>query len=90
MQLIPQVILLICTLARPASGETCLAPQQPFVPSDPVAVFEYADLIRRDFEDYIRDIQDYFRCLELERDRAFREATKVTEEYETFLRRAER
>ncbi len=90
MQLIPQVILLIGTLAHPASGETCLTPQQPFVPSDPVAVFEYADLIRRDFEDYIRDIQDYFRCLELERDRAFREATEVTEEYETFLRRVER
>jgi len=55
-----------------------------------VTLSRYADLIREDFEDYIRNIQDYFRCLELERERAFREATRITDEYEAFLRRVER
>jgi hypothetical protein len=35
------------------------------VPNDVQAARDYADLIRRDFELYIRDIQSYFRCLVL-------------------------
>jgi len=41
----------------------------------------YADLIRGDFEAYIADVQDYFRCLDEERARAFVEAREVSEEY---------
>ena len=84
---LPILILLAGSLARPASAESCLAPVRPYVPSDPAAAREYADLIRRDFELYIEDIQSYFRCLEAERARAFEEAREVSEEYGAFLER---
>ncbi|MAB08374.1 MAG: hypothetical protein CML50_20480 [Rhodobacteraceae bacterium] len=78
-------MLLIVFLAGYASAESCIAPSRPFVPSDPQAVRDYADIIRKDFELYIRDIQGYFRCLEEERVRAFEEAREVSEEYGRFL-----
>jgi hypothetical protein len=62
-----------------------LPPPRPFVPSDSEAVQAYADLIRSDFELYIRDIQSYFRCLEVERARAFEEAREVSQDYGRFL-----
>lgn len=68
-----------------AAAETCLAPQRPFVPSDPQAAREYADFIQNDFELYIRDVQNYFQCLDHERTRAFEEAREVSEEYGWFL-----
>jgi len=68
-----------------AQAETCLAPARPFVPNDPAAAREYADLIRKDFEDYISDVQDYFRCMEGERSRAFTEAQEVSQEYGQFI-----
>ncbi|MEY8828875.1 hypothetical protein AB9K34_10735 [Sedimentitalea sp. XS_ASV28] len=83
-------MFLLLILAGTASAESCLAPPRPFVPSDSQAVLEYADIIRRDFELYIRDIQSYFRCLEEERARAFEEAREVSEEYGRFLGLAER
>jgi hypothetical protein len=45
----------------------------------------YADLIRGDFEAYFADVQDYFRCLDEERARAFVEARQVSEEYGRFV-----
>jgi len=78
-------ILLLVVFASPTRAETCLAPMRPFVPNDAASVREYADLIRADFELYIRDIQAYFRCLEAERARAFEEAREVSEEYGRFL-----
>jgi len=80
-----RAILLLTFFANPAIAETCLAPQRPFVPNDPRAAREYADIIRNDFELYIRDIQGYFRCLDDERARAFEEARDVSEEYGRFL-----
>lgn len=71
--------------AAPAQAETCYPPTVPFVPSDPEAQREFADLIRRDFETYIADVQAYFRCLDVERARAFEEAREVSEEYGRFL-----
>ena len=68
-----------------AQAETCLAPARPFFPNDPDAAREYADLIRKDFEDYISDVQDYFRCIEGERSRAFTEAQEVSQEYGQFI-----
>ncbi|WP_412779716.1 hypothetical protein [Phaeovulum vinaykumarii] len=41
----------------------------------------YADLLRADFESYIADIQEYFRCLDAERARALQEAREVSEDY---------
>ncbi len=66
-------------------AQSCYAPERPFVPTDPQDVREYRDLIGRDFETYIADIQSYFRCLEEARARAFEEAREVSEEYGRFL-----
>ena len=66
-------------------AQTCYAPPRSFVPTDPQDVQEYRDLIGRDFETYVADIQAYFRCLEDERGRAFEEAREVSEEYGRFL-----
>lgn len=83
--LLPILIFMGFALASSAGAETCLAPLRPFVPSDPAAAREYAEIIRRDFELYIEDIQNYFRCLETERARAFEEARDVSQEYGAFL-----
>lgn len=78
-------IFLLVFLAGESVAQTCYAPPRPFVPTDPQDVQEYRDLIGRDFETYIADIQAYFRCLEEERARAFEEAREVSEEYGRFL-----
>lgn len=85
LQLIPQAILLSMALAEPASAETCLAPQRPFVPGDPVSLAEFADLIRQEFEVYFQGIPRYLQCLDEERTRAFKEAQEVSQEYEAFV-----
>ncbi|PTA97752.1 hypothetical protein C8254_16525 [Sulfitobacter sp. CB-A] len=90
MHLVPQVILLSAVLGSSASSANCLAPERPFVPSDPQAAREYTDLIQNDFDIYIQDIQSYFRCLDGERARAFQEAREVSEEYGRFLGTLER
>ena len=79
------VLLLWFGYAAPATAEICFPPTVPFVPDDPTAQREHADLIRQDFETYIADVQDYFRCLDTERVRAFEEAREVSEEYGRFL-----
>lgn len=78
-------VFLLVLLAGQAHGQTCYPPERPFVPSDPQDVQEYRDLIGRDFENYVADIQSYFRCLEEERARAFEEAREVSQEYGRFL-----
>lgn len=90
LHLVPQVILLSAVVGSSASSATCLAPQRHFVPSDPQAAREYADLIQNDFEIYIQDIQSYFRCLDDERARAFQDAREVSEEYGRFFGTLER
>ena len=90
LHLVPQIILLSAVVGSSVSSANCLAPQRPFVPSDPQAARGYADLIRNDFETYIQDIQSYFRCFDDERARAFQEAREVSEEYGRFLGSVER
>jgi hypothetical protein len=77
-------VLLVC-VPGPVLAESCFAPSRPFLPSDSQAARDYADIIRSDFEDYIQDIQSYFRCLDGERARAFEEAKAVSEDYGRFL-----
>jgi hypothetical protein len=72
-------------LTEGASASSCSPPPRPFVPSDPRSARDHADIIKGDFELYIRDIQSYFRCLEEERVRAFEEAREVSQEYGRFL-----
>ena len=76
--------LLIC-VPEPVLAESCFAPPRPFLPSDSRAILDYEDIIRQDFENYISDIQSYFRCLDGERARAFEEAREVSEDYGRFL-----
>ena len=85
-----QTIVFLIFLAGGASAQTCFPPPRPFVPRDPHAVQEYADLIKDDFEVYIQDIQSYFRCLDDERARAFKEAREVSEAYGRFFGLVER
>ncbi|WP_073145979.1 hypothetical protein [Litoreibacter ascidiaceicola] len=85
LHLIPQVILLSAVVGSSASSATCLAPERPFVPSDPVVAVEYADLIRQDFENYFRGILRYFQCLDGERARVFDEAREISKEYSKFI-----
>ncbi|WP_420839009.1 hypothetical protein [Aliiroseovarius subalbicans] len=80
-----QAVALLILFPGVGFAETCLAPARPFVPSDSRAVHDYAGIIRQDFETYISDVQNYFRCLEAERARAFGEARDVSEEYGRFL-----
>lgn len=62
-------------------ASACIAPDRPFLPENPEDVREYADLLRADFEGYIADIQEYFRCIDAERQRAFLEAQEVSRDY---------
>tara|TARA_R110002012_G_scaffold85714_1_gene213626 strand:+ start:453 stop:773 length:321 start_codon:yes stop_codon:yes gene_type:complete len=80
-----QAIAMVILLPGASSAESCLPPPRPFLPSDSQAARDYIDLIRADFEDYIQDIQSYFRCLDDERARAFEEAREVSEDYGRFL-----
>ncbi|MEL6839860.1 MAG: hypothetical protein AAFP85_11255 [Pseudomonadota bacterium] len=80
-----QSVALLLLVPVASQAGSCLAPIRPFVPSDSQAARDYADIIRRDFEVYISGIQDYFRCLEHERARAFEEAREVSQDYGRFL-----
>ena len=80
-----QAMALLISVPGPVLAESCFAPSRPFLPSDSQATRDYADIIRGDFEDYIQDIQSYFRCLDSERARAFEEAREVSEDYGRFL-----
>ena len=78
------IVFLICVPGQ-VLAESCFAPARPFLPSDSQVARDYADIIRGDFENYIQDIQSYFRCLDSERARAFDEAREVSEDYGRFL-----
>lgn len=80
-----QAIFLLLFWSGRAAAESCYPPERPFVPSDPQSAKEFADIIRGDFELYIRDVQVYFRCLDGERARAFEEAREVSQDYGHFL-----
>jgi len=72
-----------------AQAETCLAPPRPYVPAEVSASREYADLIRQDFQTYFDEIEDYFRCMDEERGRAFTEAREVSQDYGRFIQAME-
>ena len=77
--------LLITVLAVSGPVHACIPPERPFLPAAREDMRTYAELIRSDFETYISDVQDYFRCLDAERARAFTEARKVSDDYARFL-----
>ena len=79
------LVLLITVLVAGGPAHACTPLERPFLPTSREDMRAYADLIRGDFEAYIADVQDYFRCLDDERARAFVEAREVSEEYGRFL-----
>lgn len=83
-----QAMVIVTCIPGASAATACVAPPRPFLPSDSQAARDYADLIREDFETYIRDIQRYFRCLDGERARAFKEAREVSDEYGRFMQMA--
>lgn len=83
------LMLLILILGAGAAGAACISPERPFLPQSQEDMRIYADLIRGDFEAYIADVQEYFRCIDEERARAFVEAREVTEEYGRFIEAVE-
>lgn len=80
-----QSLALLLLVPAASQAGSCLAPLRPFVPSDSQAARDYAVIIRWDFKVYLTDIQDYFRCLEQERARVFKEAREVSQDYGRFL-----
>lgn len=80
------VTLLVLPSSVPAQAEPCIPPVRPFLPTDPQDVQVYADLLRQDFEGYIRSFGVYLRCLDAERARVFQEGQEVTAEYGRFQR----
>jgi len=76
--------LLIC-YSGPVSKDSCWAPSRLFMPSDSQAARDYADIIRGDFEDYIKYTHRYYRCLDCERARVFEERRAACEDYGRFL-----
>lgn len=81
--------LLITVLVAASPAHACTPPERPFLPTSSEDMRAYADLIRGDFEAYIANIQDYFRCLDDERARAFVEAREVSEDYGRFIQALE-
>ena len=81
--------LLITVLVAACPVHACPPPERPFLPTSREDMRAYADLIRGDFEAYIANVQDYFRCLDDERARAFVEAREVSEDYGRFIQALE-
>lgn len=79
------LVLLITVLVTVGPAHACTPPERPFLPASRDDMRTYADLIRGDFEAYIADVQEYFRCIDEERARAFVEAGEVSEEYGRFI-----
>lgn len=90
LQLIPYTILLIAMLLPTITNAICLATTRPYIPSDPVAAVAYADLIKADFETYLREAQEYFICVDDKRALTFLESSAVSESYAKFLEEVNR
>jgi hypothetical protein len=83
----PLALLVMVCAAGPVAA--CTAPERPFLPQSQDDMRTYADLIRSDFAAYIADVQEYLRCLDAERVRAFVEAREASEDYARLLRALE-
>ena len=83
------LVLLITVIVAVGPTHACIPPERPFLPASREDMRTFADLIRGDFEAYIADVQEYFRCIDEERARAFVEAREVSEEYGRFLEAVE-
>ena len=82
-------LVMLCATAAPlqAQGhaEPCLPLIPPHLPRDAGLMREFEDLLRAEFEHYLSEVTLYFRCIDDERARAWREAAEVTAQYGAFL-----
>ena len=83
------LVLMILALGAAGQAAACTPPERPFLPQSREDMRIYAGLIRADFETYIAEVQNYFRCLDEERARAFIEAREVSEDYGRFVEAVE-
>ena len=83
-------LAILFTVMTGSAVNACVPPERPFLPASAEDIQAYADLIRQDFEAYIAAAQDYFRCIDAERARAFVEAQNVSEDYGRFVHIVER
>ena len=82
-------LVMLCAVASPPQAQShagfCLPLTPPALPSDIRLMQEFAELLRDVFEQYLAEVTGYFRCLDDERARAWREAAEVTAQYGAFL-----
>ena len=82
-------LAMLCAAAAPLQAQghvgPCLPLIPPELPRDARLMREFEDLLREEFELYILEVTLYFRCIDAERDRAWREAAEVTAQYGAFL-----
>lgn len=82
-------LAILCASASPKRAqdytEVCIPLTRPLQHSDEHLMWEFADLLRDEFERYLSEVTAYFSCLDAERDRAWREAAEVTRQYGMFL-----
>lgn len=82
-------LVMLCAAVSPAQAQShagvCLPMMPPELPSDAGLMREFAVLLREEFEHYLAEVSAYFRCLDDERARAWREAAEVTAQYGAFL-----
>jgi hypothetical protein len=83
------ITVLVAFAPAQACAHACNPPERPFLPASTEDIRAYEDLIRADFETYITDVQEYFRCLDGERARAFVEAREVSKDYGRFVEAVE-
>ena len=83
------LLLAALTVPLPAQAQHppdyCLPLIPPHLPRDDQLVREFEALLRAEFEQYLSQVTQYFRCLDAERDRALQEAAQVTVQYGAFL-----
>ncbi|WP_156121798.1 hypothetical protein [Halocynthiibacter namhaensis] len=78
---------LICT-GQLVLAQSCLPPIPPYVPEDNEAIRIYADLVKRDVENYFDDAELYFRCQDQLRREVFEQVRQVGEEYGRVIARS--
>lgn len=87
----PVLALLLAALTAPLPAQAqhlpdyCLPLIPPHLPGDAQLVREFEALLRAEFEQYLSQVSQYFRCLDAERARALQEAAQVTVQYGAFL-----
>lgn len=83
--------LLLAALTAPLPAQAqhlpddCLPLVPPHLPGDDQLVREFEALLRAEFEQYLSQVSQYFRCLDAERERALQGAAQVTVQYGAFL-----